>query len=510
MRQGSASSAVSGGLLVAGTTSGAGKSLVTAGLCRWLARNRYQVAPFKAQNMSNNSMLCADGSEIGRAQWLQALAAGVVPEAAMNPVLLKPGSDLRSHVTLLGKPFGELSSAGWMTDRAVLADAAFHAFDDLRSRFDVVIAEGAGSPTEINLRANDYVNMGLARHAHLPVLVVGDIDRGGVFAAMFGTLALLSSEDQALVAGWVINKFRGDSGLLSPALEDFDGLTGRPVLGTLPWLDDVWIDAEDALAVAGWSGARVADSETLRIAVVRLPRVSNTTDVDALAAEPGVAVSVTADPDLVSTAHLVVLPGSRATVADLDWLHGRGIADALDARQRKGQPILGICAGYQMLASTIVDAVESDRGRVRGLGLLPTVVTFRQERQQTLSADSWRGDPVETYQIHHGDTDLDTADPRSGLVEPFLDGFRLAETWGTSGHGLFENDAFRRSWLSEIAGQAGIKWRAASAAPSFRSLRQDMLDRLADAVEQHLDTDRILELIDRGSSQAPFIPPGAP
>ena len=205
--------------------------------------------------MSNNSMVCPDGAEIGRAQWLQALAAGVVPEAAMNPVLLKPGSDLRSHVVLMGEPFGELSSSGWTTDRAVLADTALRAFDDLRSRFDVIIAEGAGSPAEINLRANDYVNMGLARHAGLPVVVVGDIDRGGVFAAMFGTLALLCAEDQALVAGWVINKFRGDPGLLSPALQDFRDLTGRPVLGTLPWLDDVWIDAEDALAVAGWAAS---------------------------------------------------------------------------------------------------------------------------------------------------------------------------------------------------------------------------------------------------------------
>ena len=208
--------------------------------------------------MSNNSMVCPDGAEIGRAQWLQALAAGVVPEAAMNPVLLKPGSDLRSHVVLMGEPFGELSASGWMTDRAVLAETALRAFDDLRSRFDVIIAEGAGSPTEINLRADDYVNMGLARRAGLPVVVVGDIDRGGVFASMFGTLALLCAEDQALVAGWVINKFRGDprAALVRPA--GLRALTGRPVLGTLPWLDDVWIDAEDALAVAGWSADRPA------------------------------------------------------------------------------------------------------------------------------------------------------------------------------------------------------------------------------------------------------------
>ena len=460
--------------------------------------------------MSNNSMVCPDGGEIGRAQWLQALAAGVVPEAAMNPVLLKPGSDLRSHVTLMGEPFGELSSSGWMTDRAVLADTAFRAFDDLRSRFDIIIAEGAGSPTEINLRADDYVNMGLARRAGLPVVVVGDIDRGGVFASMFGTLALLCAEDQALVAGWVINKFRGDPKLLSSALQDFGALTGRPVLGTLPWLPDVWIDAEDALAVAGWSAARPARHEILRVAVVRLPRVSNTTDVDALAAEPGVAVTVTADPDVVRAAHLVVLPGSRATVSDLEWLRHRGIAEALLARQREVKPILGICGGYQMLAMTIMDTVESRRGRVDGLALLPTTVTFDHSKRLAVCSGSWRGDPVEWYQIHHGRAVLTADDPRSGLVEPFLDGLRLDTTWGSSGHGLFENDAFRRSWLTEIAGQAGVDWHAAADAPSFRFLRNDMLDRLADAVELHLDTNRLLELIDRGCGQVPFVPPGFP
>jgi adenosylcobyric acid synthase len=501
---------LTGGLLVAGTTSDAGKSLVAAALCRWLARQGHRVAPFKAQNMSNNSMVCPDGAEIGRAQWLQALAAGVVPEAAMNPVLLKPGSDLRSHVVLMGEPFGELSSSGWTTDRAVLADTALRAFDDLRARFDVIVAEGAGSPAEINLRADDYVNMGLARHGGLPVVVVGDIDRGGVFAAMFGTLALLCAEDQALVAGWVINKFRGDPGLLSPALQDFRDLTGRPVLGTLPWLHDVWIDAEDALAVAGWAAGRPTQNETLHVAVVRFPRVSNTTDVDALAAEPGVAVTVTADPDVISAAHLVVLPGSRATVSDLEWLRHRGIGEALVIRQRNSKPILGVCGGYQMLATAIVDTVESGRGRVPGLALLPTTVTFDRSKHLSLCSDSWRGYPVESYQIHHGQAALETNDPRSVTVERFLDGFRMGTTWGTSGHGLFENDAFRRSWLTEVAGQAGVGWRAARDAPSFRTLRSDMLDRLADAVEQHLDTDRILELIDRGCGPVPFVPPGVP
>jgi len=233
---------VARGLLVAGTTSDAGKSLVTAGLGRWLARQGVSVAPFKAQNMSNNSMVCADGAEIGRAQWVQALACGVIPEAAMNPVLLKPGSDLRSHVVLMGRSWGELEAGEWATGRKMLAQRAFEAFRDLSSRFDVVIAEGAGSPAEINLREGDFVNMGLAQAVDLPVVVVGDIDRGGVLAAMYGTLALLDEADQARIRGWIVNKFRGDLSLLEPGLRILEERTARPVLGTLPFLYDVWLD----------------------------------------------------------------------------------------------------------------------------------------------------------------------------------------------------------------------------------------------------------------------------
>ncbi|MGZ4517595.1 MAG: cobyric acid synthase, partial [Mycobacteriaceae bacterium] len=319
------------GLLVAGTTSDAGKSLVTAGICRWLARRGVRVAPFKAQNMSNNSMVCPDGAEIGRAQWVQAKACRVVPEAAMNPVLLKPGSDHRSHVVLMGQPWGELQAGEFATGRKVLAEKAFEAFADLSSRYDVVIAEGAGSPAEINLRAGDYVNMGLARAVGLPVIVVGDIDRGGVLAAMYGTLTLLDDADQAHIKGWIINKFRGDLGLLQPGLRMLEERTERPVLGVLPYLNDVWLDGEDSLAIAGWSGGASGRDEapavggTLSVAVVRFPRISNATDVDALAAEPGVSVRLTADPADVASADLVVLPGSRSTLSDLQWMRSRGL-----------------------------------------------------------------------------------------------------------------------------------------------------------------------------------------
>jgi adenosylcobyric acid synthase len=486
---------VAKGLLVAGTTSDAGKSLVTAGLCRWLARRGVKVAPFKAQNMSNNSMVCADGSEIGRAQWVQALACRVTPEAAMNPVLLKPGSDLRSHVVLMGRSWGELAAGEWATGRKVLAQRAFDAFRDLSSRFDVVIAEGAGSPAEINLREGDFVNMGLARAVDLPVVVVGDIDRGGVLAAMYGTLALLDKADQAHIRGWIVNKFRGNLALLEPGLRMLEERTGRPVLGTLPFLYDVWLDGEDSLAISGWSGAsssgaaaESAAGPTLSVAVVRFPRVSNATDIDALAAEPGVDVRVTADPDVVARADLVVLPGTRATMADLQWLRSRGLADAVLARGAAGRPVLGICGGYQMLADFIDDphGVESGSPQsVPGLGMLPIRVRFEADKHLGRPNGQWRGNLVTAYEIHHGVSSR-TTDRLD--AEAFLDGWRSGPAWGTTWHGAFENDGFRRAFLTEVASQAGVRWRAHPGAPGFATRRELMLDRLADAIEQHLDT----------------------
>lgn len=369
------------GLLVAGTTSDAGKSAVTAGLCRALARRGVRVAPFKAQNMSNNSMVCrgpdGTGVEIGRAQWVQALAARTTPEAAMNPVLLKPASDHRSHVVLMGKPWGEVASSSWCAGRRALAEAACRAFDALAARYDVVVAEGAGSPAEINLRAGDYVNMGLARHAGLPTIVVGDIDRGGVFAAFLGTVALLAAEDQALVAGFVVNKFRGDSDLLAPGLRDLERVTGRRVYGTLPWHPDLWLDSEDALDLQG----RRAAAPGRRVAVVRLPRISNFTDVDALGLEPDLDVVFASDPRALDDADLIVLPGTRATIADLAWLRARDLDRALLVHVAAGKPLLGICGGFQMLGRVIRDpyGIEGPGGQVtevEGLGLLDVETAF--------------------------------------------------------------------------------------------------------------------------------------
>src|SRR3954466_8793032 len=335
-----------GALLVCGTASDAGKSVVTAGICRWLAHAGVRVAPFKAQNMANNSAVTAAGAEIGRAQALQAAAAGVEPEAAMNPVLIKPSGERHSQVLLMGRRYPAADARSYQDLKPVLREAVLDALADLRARYDVVVCEGAGSPAEINLRAGDLANMGLARAANLPVVLVGDIDRGGVFASLYGTLALLDPDDQALIAGFLINKFRGDESILAPGLEQLRALTGRPTFGVLPWLDGPFIDAEDSLALRGGE----AHAGTLDVAVIRLRWMSNFTDVDALAAEPGVSVRYTRSAADVARADLVGLPGTKATVEDLNGSREAGLDRAL--QEREG-PTLGICGGYQMLGRAI-------------------------------------------------------------------------------------------------------------------------------------------------------------
>jgi adenosylcobyric acid synthase len=488
--------------LVAGTTSDAGKSVVTTGLCRALARRGIRVAPYKAQNMSNNSMVCAapDGTtaEIGRAQWVQAIAAGVEPEPAMNPVLLKPGSDRRSHVVLMGHPAGDVSSADWQDGRRHLAEAAHAAYDDLASRFDVIVAEGAGSPTEINLRSGDYVNMGLARHASLPTVVVGDIDRGGVFAAMYGTVALLEPDDQRLLAGFVVNKFRGDSSLLAPGLDSLERLTGRRVYGVLPWDPSLWLDSEDALDL---DGRRAVSGGARKVAVIRLPRISNFTDVDALGLEPDLDVVFVSDARDLSDADLVMLPGTRATISDLAWLRSRGLDAAIVEHVRRGRPVLGICGGFQMLGRTIADphGVEGAAGaEVEGLGLLDVRTDFAAEKTLRLPTGTALDVPASGYEIHHGRITV-------GSAEPFLDGARggfASNVFGTMWHGSLEGDELRRAFLAEALGLA-------PSTVSFPEARERRLDLLGDLVEEHLDVDALLRLAREGAPAAlPVLAPG--
>ena len=492
-----------GTLLVAGTGSDAGKSVLVAGLCRWLARQGVKVAPFKAQNMSLNSFVTMDGAEIGRAQAMQAAAAGIEPVADMNPVLLKPGSDRRSQVVVLGHPEAEADAVGYRAHAPRLRQVALDSLNRLRDAYDVVICEGAGSPAEINLRETDVANMGLARAAGLPVVVTGDIDRGGVFAAMYGTLALLAPEDQALISGFVINKFRGAPELLDSGLTMLRQLTGRPVLGVLPWQEGLWLDAEDSLSLdnRGDAPSSFVINDFLRVAVVRLPRISNFTDADALAAEPGVLVRFATSPADLSDADLVVLPGTRATVADLAWLRDRGLAAAIAERVRTGRPVLGICGGYQMLASQIDDSVESRRGPVDGLGLLPVRIRFGATKILGRPRGTALGVPVTGYEIHHGVAEI--TDPGDQGTEPFLDGCRRGALWGTSWHGALENDEFRRAFLAEVAALAGRDFRPAPGT-SFAAVREARLDVLGDLVAGHLDTAALTRLIEDGP--APGLP----
>jgi adenosylcobyric acid synthase len=488
---------MSGALLVAGTTSDAGKSIVVAGLCRLLARKGIRVAPFKAQNMSNNSAVTTEGGEIGRAQAMQARAAGLAPSVRFNPILLKPGSDRTSQLVLRGQVVDTVGAKDYFTHRDRLAAVVADELRSLRSEFEAVICEGAGSPAEINLRATDLANMGLARAADLPVIVVGDIDRGGLLAHLYGTVAVLEPDDQRLVAGFVVNKFRGDPALLAPGLEQLQQLSGRPTYGVIPYTDGLWLDTEDSVSVL--AHRVVGDpqpprgADWLRVAAIRLPRISNSTDVEALACEPGVLVRWVTDPADLADAELVVVPGSKATVADLRWLTDRGLADGIATHARQGRTVLGICGGFQMLCRRIDDPVESNAGRVEGLGLLDADIAF--EPDKTLR--HWDS-PLHGYEIHHGQVERHTEDDWLGV------GIRRGHVYGTHWHGLLDNNDFRREWLTEIAKPGFV----VADDVDVTARRDAQLDLMADLLSAHIDMDAVFALLENGPPQRPTIVAG--
>jgi adenosylcobyric acid synthase len=488
-----------GALLVAGTHSDAGKSLVTAGLCRWLRRQGVSVAPFKAQNMALNSVVARGGFEIGRAQAMQATAAGIEPEVAMNPILIKPSGERHSQVIVMGKPYADVSAGSYQDLKDELRPVVADALADLRARYDVVICEGAGSPAEINLRAADLTNMGLARAADLPVILVGDIDRGGVFASLLGTVAALAPEDQRHIAGFVINKFRGDASILAPGLEQITGLTGRPVLGVLPFVENLSIDAEDSLAIEAPRADVAGAGGTLDVAVVRLRWMSNFTDLDALAREPGVRVRFTRSAVDIARADLVVVPGTKATVEDLARLRAAGLDDALRARAAAADPILGICGGYQLLGESITDDVESGAGQVPGLGLLPVTTAFAPDKVlRTVSGHSaLLGSAVGGYEIRHGRPVRNGGSALITHTDGAEEGCVSGTTLGTSWHGLLEHDDARRALLRWVAARRAIAFVPAPAV-SFTAERERQLDVLGDLIDQHLDTDHLRALIERG------------
>ena len=489
-----------GAILVAGTHSDAGKSVVAAGLCRALAAQGVRVAPFKAQNMALNSVVTAGGAEIGRSQAMQAAAAGVEPEAAMNPVLIKPSGARHSQVVVMGRPYADADARSYQSLKEELRPIVTSALADLRGRFDVIVCEGAGSPAEINLRHADIANMWLAQAGAMATIIVADIDRGGVFASLYGTLALLDADDQALVAGYVINKFRGDETILAPGLEMLERRTGRPTLGVLPFAEDLWLDVEDSLALDGRpEPPPVPGGETLEVAIVRLRWMSNFTDADALSAEPGVRVRFTRSPADVERADLVVLPGTKATLEDLQRLRAEGLDRALAGRAAAGGPLLGICGGYQMLGERIEDEVESGLGVVVGLGLLPVSTRFDADKllRRREGVSPWAaGAPASGYEIRHGRV------TRHGGEELLRDaggegeGCAAGSVLGTSWHGVLEDDAFRRAVLAWVATRRGRRFTPGTT--PFAAARAARLDALGALVADHLDLPRLCALIEHG------------
>jgi len=490
--------------MVCGTASDVGKSHVVAGLCRVLARQGVAVAPFKAQNMALNSFVTTGGHEIGRAQAVQSWAAGAEPEVAMNPILLKPTGERTSQVIVMGAPVAHVDAASYQALKPELLATVTDALADLRRRFDVVVLEGAGSPAEINLAANDLVNLRLARLAGVPAIVVGDIDRGGVFAALYGTVALLEEDLRRLVRAFVINKLRGDPALLGDATLELERRCGVPTLGVIPHLAGVELDAEDSLALGHFRPGATAEAiaDRIDVAVLRFPRIANFTDFDPLFIEPGVSVRLVDDAAGLGGPDLVILPGTKATVADLEWVRARGLDRAVNEAVGAGATVLGICGGYQMMGRSIVDYVESGRGSIDGLGWLDSVTNFGSAKVTRQRRGSAIGHPVWGYEIHHGRV---TVGPGAGAWIDLADGHGIESegVWdgsiaGTSVHGLFEADAFRAAFLEEVARRRGKSFVPAGV--SFTAARDAQIDTLADALEANLDMAAVEALIKEGAS----------
>ncbi|HJU38622.1 MAG TPA: cobyric acid synthase [Tahibacter sp.] len=476
--------------MVQGTTSDAGKSTLVAGLCRWLHRRGVAVAPFKPQNMALNSAVTADGGEIGRAQAVQAQAAGLAPHTDFNPVLLKPTTDRGAQVIVHGRAIGTMQAQAYHDYKRVAKEAVLASHARLVARYAAVVVEGAGSPAEINLRANDIANMGYAEAVDCPVILVADIDRGGVFAHLVGTLALLSPSERARVAGFVINRFRGDLALLQPGLDWLERETGKPVLGVLPYLHGLHVDAEDALPRDA-----AASGRAFRVIAPALPRISNHTDVDALRHHPQVAFSFVGPNTAPPAADLVVLPGSKSVRADLAWLRANGWEPALRRHLRYGGKIIGICGGLQMLGRTIDDphGIEGAAGRSDGLGLLDLDTTLEPDKQLRNVAGrlAFADVRVQGYEIHCGvsrGTALDN--PALTLDGGVPDGAVLTDgqVLGTYVHGVFDAPDACRALLA----WAGFD---ADGAIDLVALREAGIERLADAVEAHLDTTRLAALL---------------
>ncbi|MEF2967014.1 cobyric acid synthase [Paenibacillus sp. M1] len=514
-------------LMVQGTASDVGKSILVTALCRIFTQDGYLTAPFKSQNMALNSYVTPDGKEIGRAQGIQAEACGIAATTDMNPVLLKPTGEMHSQVIVHGKPYRDLSAAGYREGFLPMAKPlVMEALGRLRQTHDIVVMEGAGSPAEINLKHRDIVNMNLAGWADAPVILVGDIDRGGVFAFLVGTLELLEPEERARVKGFIINKFRGDISLLKPGLDWLEQRTGIPVLGVVPYMPDLNIEAEDSVALDGFQ-SRMAAGKDLDIAVIRYPLISNFTDFDILAAEPDVSLRYIQHPSQLGDPDIIILPGSKNTIGDLEYVRRQGLDEAIrEAMERRSHTRLaGICGGYQMLGREMHDpeAVESPAPRhAEGLGWLPLETTFIPGKttirvsgttaagQSVLIPGSKTGYPIRGYEIHAGRTvACGKTEAGADLEAEVIPLFRIHEeggaerpegctrpdgrVFGTYLHGLFQNNEWRRAWLNRVRMDKGLP--PLENELSAESRKEEAFNKLADHVRTHLDIPRIYNIM---------------
>jgi adenosylcobyric acid synthase len=476
-------------LMIQATGSNAGKSTIVAGLARALVRRGLKVAPFKPQNMSNNAAVAVEGGEIGRAQAVQARAARMPPSVHMNPVLLKPETDTGAQIIVQGRRWGNLRATNYLEKKAELLPPVLESFAHLARDADIILVEGAGSPAEINLRAGDIANMGFAAAANVPVVMLGDIDRGGVIASLAGTHLVLEQDERARIHGFIINKFRGDAGLFEQGLIAITRLTGWPSLGVVPWLPQAaWLPAEDAVDLD-----RIHDSSSERvIAVPVLARIANFDDLDPLGMEPGVKlVFVRPGEPIPADADVVILPGSKSTIGDLAFLRAQGWHIDIKAHARRGGHVLGLCGGYQMLGKTIADpdGVDGRAGTVEGLGLLDIATIMSPEKSTTLVSGTHcaTGAAIEGYEIHLGRSEgADCARPMI-RIDGRPDGAISADgrVQGTYVHGLFTGDAFRRAWLANLGIASSL---------AYESRIEAALDALADHLEAHLDIEQILKI----------------
>ena len=504
-------------IMVLGTTSDAGKSFVAAALCRIFAQDGYRVAPFKSQNMALNSYITAEGLEMGRAQVMQAEACGIEPSVLMNPILLKPTGDTGSQVIVLGEVRGDMSACDYYAFKDQLRPTIQQAYDTLASQNDIIVLEGAGSPAEINLKQNDFVNCGMAAMAGAPIILVGDIDRGGVFASLYGTIKLLEPEEQAMVKGTVINRFRGDVSLLENGLEMLEELTDTPVVGVIPYMH-VDIDDEDSLS--GRLSTIAPTAGMVDVAVIGLPHISNFTDFNPLGRFPGIAVRYVYKPEQLGAPDFLVIPGSKNTMGDLAWLRNVGLDQAVCAYAATGRPVLGVCGGYQILGLSIADPDNTEGGgTAEGLGLLPIRTVFQGAKTRTrVKAETsafagvlapLSGTTLDGYEIHMGVSTIDGSAPKAHAATPFAtleyedgrastqDGCVCDNVMGTYCHGLMEEGSFPFELARMLCTTRGLPTNAFPT-ESFRAYKNRQYDMLAQTVRESLDMNAIYRIVKEG------------